>query len=132
MIYGIGVDLVNTERMASSLGRFGDRIAEKVLTSRELDEFHSTRLPASFLAKRFAAKEAMAKALGTGFRQNLSLKHIEITHDAHGKPRVICKERAKELLDECGISDIHISITDERDNALAFVVLESCTRQPNS
>ena len=73
MIFGIGVDLVQTGRMATSLDRFGKRIAEKVLTQREMMEFQGHSSQASFLAKRFAAKEALAKALGTGFRQKLSM-----------------------------------------------------------
>jgi len=100
VIFGIGVDLVKIERIASSLDKFGNRMAEKVLTEQELIEFHSARWPASFLAKRFAAKEAMAKALGTGFRNHLSLKHIEVVHDDTGKPVIACNNRARELMEE--------------------------------
>ncbi|MDX1518553.1 MAG: holo-ACP synthase [Gammaproteobacteria bacterium] len=124
MIYGIGVDMVRVDRMAASLDRFGQRIAEKVLTGNELEQFRSSRQPASFLAKRFAAKEALAKALGTGFRDRLSLKHIEVTNNAAGRPGIVCNQRAQELLNENMIDHVYLSLADERDNALAFVVLE--------
>jgi len=132
VIFGIGVDLVKIERIASSLDKFGNRMAEKVLTEQELIEFHSARWPASFLAKRFAAKEAMAKALGTGFRNHLSLKHIEVVHDDTGKPVIACNNRARELMEENRIDSVHLSITDEQDNALALVVLESGSQQKES
>lgn len=132
MIFGIGVDMVKIERIASSLDKFGNRIAEKVLTEQELVEFLSARWPANFLAKRFAAKEAMAKALGTGFRNNLSLKNIEVLHDDTGKPVIACNHRARELMDENRINFVHLSIADEQDNAVALVVLESAPGQKES
>ncbi len=125
MIFGIGIDLVDIRRMASSLDRHGDRLAQRLLTEEEFDEFRAAARPASFLAKRFAAKEAMAKALGTGFSQQLSLRHLQISNDGSGKPEMICKDRALTLLQTHGINAVHLTISDERDNAIALVVLET-------
>lgn len=125
MIYGIGVDIVKIERMASSLEKFGHRFAERILHKSELVEYDQTQQSANFLAKRFAAKEAMAKALGTGFQNGLSLKHIQISHAATGRPEISCNETANRLLEENNITTVHLSISDEQDNAVAFVVLES-------
>ncbi|MCG8325341.1 MAG: holo-ACP synthase [Thiotrichales bacterium] len=110
--------------MEHSLKRFGNRIAKKILTGREFDGFKQSNRPASFLAKRFAAKEAMAKALGTGFRKSLTLKQIELVHDPSGKPHLECVDHAHELLVDNNIDSMHISISDEQDYAVAMVVLE--------
>ncbi len=124
MIAGIGVDLVNISRINAGLLRFGDRFAEKILSQAEYDDFKTSKKPASFLAKRFAAKEAMAKALGTGFRDSLTLKQITVDNNSIGKPVLVCTDRALYLLEQKNINSIHVSISDETDNAIAMVVLE--------
>jgi len=125
VIVGIGVDLVRIDRMSASLEKYGQRIAVRILSEHELAEFNGSSGQAGFLARRFAAKEAMAKALGTGFRGKLGLKHIAVVHDENGRPAISCSGPAREMLNARGIEHIHLSISDERDNALAFVVLES-------
>ena len=87
-IYGIGTDIVNVGRMAANLQRFGERFARRILTDNEQRDFAMTKQKAHFLAKRFAAKEAVAKALGLGVSQGLSLRHIGVGHDQYGKPRL--------------------------------------------
>jgi holo-[acyl-carrier protein] synthase len=124
MIFGIGTDIVRIERIEHSLGRYGDAFARRILADTELEEFEQSLRQASFLAKRFAAKEAMSKALGTGFRDGLSLRHIVVTHDALGRPCLLCNGKADELLQELGISACHLSLADEREYAIAFVTLE--------
>ena len=123
MIYGVGVDMVKVSRIRAGLDRFGDRFARRILSSSEFEDFQRAGRRASFLAKRFAAKEAVAKALGTGFRDGLTLRQISVEHDSLGKPQLRYSGRASELLEANGIGDSHLSITDEDDHALAFVAL---------
>ncbi|HEB58367.1 MAG TPA: holo-ACP synthase [Gammaproteobacteria bacterium] len=122
-IHGIGADIVEIRRMTRNLERFGERFAQRILADSELAGFARTPRKAAYLARRFAAKEATAKALGTGFRDGLSLRHIAVGHDAAGRPILEFSGRARELLVERGIADSFISLADERENALAFVTL---------
>lgn len=124
MIFGIGTDIVRVSRLKHDLERFGVRFAERILTADELVEFHRQTNKANFLARRFAAKEAAAKALGTGFAQGLQLHHIGVTHDTWGKPQLVFTDRALEFLQERGVTTAHISLADEADHAVAFVTLE--------
>ncbi len=124
MIRGIGVDLVRIERMRMALDRFGDRFSTRILTTEEMREYRRSLQPARFLASRFAAKEACAKALGTGFRAGLSLRHIGVSHDEFGKPVLTSTDKAATLLQDRGITTCHLSLSDEQAHAIAFVVLE--------
>jgi holo-[acyl-carrier protein] synthase len=123
MIYGIGTDIVRIARMQQSLDKHGDRFARRILTDHELIGYQQTTKPAHFLAKRFAAKEATAKAMGTGFRNGLSLKHINVNHDTQGKPILEFSGLAAEFMSEQGINESHISLADEQEYAVAFVTL---------
>jgi holo-[acyl-carrier protein] synthase len=123
MIYGIGTDIVRVERIRHGLERYGDKFARRILTDLEYTEYTASINPAHFVAKRFAAKEAAAKAMGLGFTQGLSLRHIGISHDEKGKPVLNYYDRAKELAGELGIGESHVSIADEEDHAVAFVTL---------
>ena len=124
MIYGIGTDIVQVARMQDNLNRYGDRFAERILAEPELIRFREHVNPAQFLAKRFAAKEATAKAFGTGFRDGLSLLHIVVENDQHGRPQLKYHEVAEEWAKKFHISQSHLSLSDEPDYAVAFVVLE--------
>lgn len=124
MIFGVGTDIVHVARMQNDLERYGEKFARRILTDTELTELRVTRKPANFLARRFAVKEAVAKAFGTGFVDGLFLRHIGTGHDAHGKPRLECTDRAAALLRAHGIVAAHLSVTDEREYAVAFVMLE--------
>ena len=125
MIYGIGTDIVRVERMQRSLDRFGERFAARVLSSAELEDFRRSLRPAHFLARRFAAKEAAAKALGTGFVRGLRLRDIGVGHDADGKPVLVFHGAAEALLRKLHIQATHLSLADETDYAVAFVLLEA-------
>jgi holo-[acyl-carrier protein] synthase len=125
MIFGIGTDIVRVSRMQKDIERFGERFAERILTDHELDEFRRSTRPAHYLARRFAAKEAAAKALGTGFADGLQLRHIGVIHDPAGKPILEFSGRALEMLAQHRISKSHVSLSDEEDHAVAFVTLES-------
>lgn len=123
MIFGIGTDIVRIERMEESLKRHGDKFAERILSTEEIDEFRQTENSARFLAKRFAAKEAAAKAMGTGFRDGLSLRHISVGHDNKGKPILHYVQQADLFIKENNIIESHISLADEQEYAVAFVTL---------
>lgn len=125
MIYGIGTDIVRVARMQADLARFGDKFAERILTDAELDEYRQSNARAHFLARRFAAKEAAAKAMGTGFRDGLSPRNIGVTHDAQGKPLLEFSGRALEFVRAKRITTVHVSLADEADHAVAFVTLEA-------
>lgn len=124
MIYGIGVDLVTIARLQKLISRFDNKIARKLLTADEYMFYETRQSKATFLASRFAAKEAFAKALGTGFRNGLSLRHIEITADNLGKPVVKLHAVAQQLIDKLGISHYHVSISHEKEHVIAIIVLE--------
>ncbi len=126
MIVGIGTDIVSVARMEKNLAKHGDRFAERILTSNELAEFLQHKRPANFLAKRFAAKEAVAKAMGCGFRDGLQLTHIGVGHDDLGKPLLEYSGKAIDLCEHLKISKSHLTISDEDEYAVAFVTLEAC------
>jgi len=125
MIIGVGTDIVAVRRMSDNLETYGDKFARKILTDNEFDDFKRAPSPEHFLAKRFAAKEATAKAFGTGFSQGLSLKHIGVGHDAQGKPVLEYFSRAQDIVSDLGVKHSHISIADETEHAVAFVTLTS-------
>ena len=125
MIYGVGIDVVEVRRIEDSMARFGRRLAEKILSADECPEYDQSPRQARFLARRFAAKEALVKALGTGFRAGLFPGAISITHDALGKPGFHLATRAQSALEQRRICKSHLSITDEREYALACVLLET-------
>ncbi|MCX8085397.1 MAG: holo-ACP synthase [Rhodocyclaceae bacterium] len=123
MIHGIGTDLVAIERLEALWQRHGERALDKLLAPEEREECQLSPDPARFLAKRFAAKEALAKALGTGLRAPVLLTAIAVTHDALGKPAfAFCPELAAWLAAQGFIC--HLSLSDEAGFALAFVVVE--------
>jgi holo-[acyl-carrier protein] synthase len=125
MIYGIGTDIVEVSRIEDGLARFGDAYAQRILTETEWLEYGQSQVKARFLAKRFAAKEACAKALGTGVRTPATLQNIGVAHDDLGKPVLVLAPPLKDWADARGIRSLHLSISDEKALAVAFVVLES-------
>ena len=109
--------------MEAAIERHGQRFAERVLGAQELEGYADARRKAAFLAKHFAAKEALLKALGTGLRSGVQWGNVQVRNDALGKPFLVCDGRVRELFDERGITASHVSITDEQDYAAAFVTL---------
>ncbi len=124
MIYGIGTDIVNIPRIAAMLARHGERAAVRLLATSELAEFSQHQDPARLLAKRFAAKEALAKAVGTGLREPVSFANIAVTHTELGQPQFGFAPPLQDWLTGRGIVASHLSITDEVDTVVAFVILE--------
>jgi len=125
MIYGIGTDIVEVSRIEESLARFGDAFAQRILSEREWLEFGQSQIKGRFLAKRFAAKEAFAKALGTGLRAPATFGNIGISHDDLGKPVFDLAPELQDYLEQRAICACHLSISDEKALAVAFVVLET-------
>ena len=124
MIYGIGADLVNIKRIEDALFRFGDRFLHRILNEEEVVEYAKSSQPARFVAKRFAAKEAFSKAFGTGIGKIVGWHDIRVTHDALGKPQIEASDALRKVLAMKQIVYSHISITDETEQAMAFVVIE--------
>ena len=123
MIFGVGTDIVAVARLGALYERHGERALEKLLAPAERARFDSTSDPARFLAKRFAAKEALGKALGIGVAVPATLPNVAVMNDALGKPFFEYSPDLACYLAERRLS-AHLSISDERDFALAFVVLE--------
>lgn len=124
-IVGLGTDITEIIRIETALSRSGDAFAERILTPDELMVFHSLKQKARYLAKRFAAKEAASKALGTGIAHGVSFQDFHITNDVNGKPLLTFSGKAEQLAKAAHITSIHLSLSDERHYALATVILES-------
>jgi holo-[acyl-carrier protein] synthase len=125
MIYGIGIDLVKTARLAAAIERFGERFLTRVFTPQEIAYCQGRRHRDSAFALRFAAKEAFSKALGVGLRQHgIRWREVEVVPNPLGKPELQVTGRAADLCTQAGITHMHLSLTDENDQALAVVILE--------
>jgi holo-[acyl-carrier protein] synthase len=125
MIYGIGTDIVEVTRIEQSIAQFGDEFAKRILAKSEFESYQSSNIKARFIAKRFAAKEAFSKALGTGLRAPATLHNIAVSHDELGKPLLVLAPELQAYLDERQITAMHITISDEKTLAVSFVVLET-------
>lgn len=125
MIAGIGIDIVEHERVARIHQRCHERFARRILDDLEMDDYRKSNAPVRLLAKRFAAKEAAAKALGTGFANGITLNMICVRHDKNGKPILELSAKAAESADSLGVINLWLSISDEKNNSVAVVVLES-------
>ena len=135
MIYGVGTDLCDIRRMSAFFDRRGLQLAHKILRPNEFSEFetrqHQARTRAvQFLASRFAAKEALSKAMGQGFRPPMSWQACEILPDSNGKPILVLHDKLQAWFAQRQLR-AHISLTDEHNYALAFVVIE-CQSTPQS
>ncbi|GAB1070136.1 MAG: holo-ACP synthase [Shewanella algae] len=122
-VLGLGTDIVEIARIEAQLERGGDRLAKRVLTEAEYARFQTLSEPARFLAKRFAAKEAAAKALGTGIGRGVSFQHIHISNNADGAPQLEFSDGAHQRLETLGATRALLSIADERHYAVATVIL---------
>lgn len=125
MIVGIGVDIAETARVEKLNEKYGQRFARRILTADELLEFDRRKHSSSYLATRFAAKEAVAKALGTGIGEQLGFHSVQIDNDARGKPLLRFMGTAVDLVAGLNISNAMISLSDEKHYVVAMVVLES-------
>ncbi|ETT02478.1 holo-ACP synthase [Providencia sp. PROV188] len=124
-IVGLGTDIVEITRIESVIERSADSLAKRILTEHEYAQYQQQTKPARFLAKRFAVKEAAAKALGTGIRNGLAFNQFEVTNDELGKPLLSLSGEALKLANSLKATHFHVSITDERHYAAATVIIES-------
>jgi holo-[acyl-carrier protein] synthase len=122
MIIGIGVDIVEIRRIKEAVAR-NDSFIEKLFSKEEIEYFQSRNMRPEYIAGRFAAKEAVSKALGTGFR-GFGMKDIVIDRTTLGKPIVVLKGKAKLLAQKSGSCSFHLSISHSQDNAIAYVIME--------
>jgi len=125
MIYGIGIDVIEPQRVERLFEKYGERFARRVLTPLEWPGYLKTVRPVLFLANRFAAKEAFSKAMGTGFRYPVTLQCISVVQNRAGKPGFAFDAELDTLVKDCGIIGHHLTISDEKSLACACVVLET-------
>ena len=121
MIKGIGTDIVQLRRIEKALER-SPKLLERILTPAELQQCHDNRQPARFFAKRFAAKEAVVKALGSGIGNGVSWQHIEISHNRLGKPQVVLTGGALVWAENMAVTGVMLSYSDEVDYVVAMAV----------
>ncbi|HET7131925.1 MAG TPA: holo-ACP synthase [Gammaproteobacteria bacterium] len=123
MIFGIGTDVLQLERMEQTWQRFGPRFAERLLLDEEHALFVKAKRPVRFLAMRFAAKEAIVKALGTGFANGIWIRDVGMLPNALGQPQVIFSERGRALCRKLGVGEGYLSLSDEAGLVVAVAVL---------
>jgi holo-[acyl-carrier protein] synthase len=123
VIFGIGTDVVQLERVEALYTRHGERFVQRLLMPEEEAAFRSYKRPVRFLAMRFAAKEAIVKALGTGFAHGVWIRDVGIAANAWGRPEVIWSERGRAVRDRLGAGEGHVTLTDEAGLVVAVAVL---------
>lgn len=119
----IGTDILRINRIEGAVDRLGERFVARILTPTEQGEYRASRQPQRLLAKRFAAKEAVAKALGTGIGRGVSWQDIVIGHDGNGAPQVTLRGGALQVASDRGGAGVVLSLADEADYVVAFAVL---------
>ena len=125
MILGTGIDIVELSRIKSAYERWGDQFSRRILTSPEIAILKKRKVIDGYLGSRFAAKEAFLKALGSGYSDGISWQDMEVVRAEGERPLLKVTGRAREIMDEMGASNIHLSISHEKKYAVAQVILES-------
>lgn len=123
-ILGLGTDIVEVERIKQVMDRNGHRLAQRLLSEAEYQNYQQHAQPVRYLAKRFAVKEAAAKALGTGIRGGLAFNQFEVYNDQLGKPCLRFYGQAQMMIEQMGIKHVHVTLADERRYACATVIME--------
>jgi holo-[acyl-carrier protein] synthase len=124
MIIGVGIDLIEVERIRRSLEKFGERFLKRILRENEIAYCQGHRFPAPFVAARFAAKEAISKAFGTGIGHELGWLDVEVAHEPAGRPYFILQAPAQSLLNQKGGKRVHLSISHTENHATAVAIIE--------
>lgn len=124
MIFGIGVDVLEAARVKKVYDRFGEHFVERLLLPGERAQLAMTRRTERFLAMRFAAKEAIVKAMGTGFAHGIWIRDVGVVQNEWGRPEVAYSERGEKMRRQLGIGDGHVTLTDEAGVIVAVAVLE--------
>ena len=125
-IFGIGTDIINIKRMEKSLKQYGNKFKDNIFSKNEIAYCEKKKNSGASYAKRFAAKEALSKALGTGIRKDIKFKHIEILNDSYGKPSIRLKGAVKDFLKKKIKKkkyNIHLSLSDDKPWAQATVII---------
>jgi holo-[acyl-carrier protein] synthase len=128
MIFGIGVDVLEAARIKKVLARFGDHFIDRLLMPAERAQLGKTRRTERFLAMRFAAKEAIVKAMGTGFAHGIWIRDVGVVQNAWGKPEVAYSPRGEKVRRKLGIGGGHVTLTDEAGLIVAVAVLETAPK----
>ena len=125
MIYGVGIDILRTERVSAAYHKFGERFVQRILMPEELERFEGHKNPERFLAMRFAAKEAIVKAMGTGFAHGMWIRDSGVIHNRLGRPEIIFSSRGRKKCAELGIAGGHLTLSDEAGLVVAVAILMS-------
>jgi holo-[acyl-carrier protein] synthase len=128
MIFGVGIDVLEARRMHDTYARFGLHFVDRLLLPQERAQFERTQRPERFLAMRFAAKEAIVKAMGTGFAHGMWIRDVGVVQDRWGKPEVIYSKRGEHVRRRLGIGEAHITLTDEAGLVVAVAILLRAAR----
>ncbi len=123
MVFGVGTDIVQVSRIETVWQRFGERFAERLLLDEERELFAVSKRPVRFLSMRFAIKEAVVKAMGTGFAHGMWVRDVGMVPDDWGQPQIIYSARGHRTCERLGIGGGHVSVTDEGGLVLAVAVL---------
>jgi holo-[acyl-carrier protein] synthase len=132
MIFGVGTDAVQVARVTRLYERFGSAFADRILLDAERALFDTAKNPVRFLAMRFAAKEAVVKAMGTGFSNGMWVRDVGILPNRLGQPQIIYSPRGTAMCERLGIGDGHISLTDEAGLVIAVAVLLRRAAEPGA
>jgi holo-[acyl-carrier protein] synthase len=130
MIFGVGIDVLEARRMHDTYARFGQHFVDRLLLPQERAQFERTQRPERFLAMRFAAKEAIVKAMGTGFAHGIWIRDVGVVQNAWGRPEVIYSQRGERVRRRLGVGEGHITLTDEAGLVVAVAILLRATRRP--
>ena len=125
MVLGVGTDIVQLSRVESIWQRFGSRFADRLLLAQERELFDVSKRPVRFLSMRFAIKEAVVKAMGTGFAHGMWIRDVGMVPNDWGQPQIIYSARGQRMCKQLGIGEGHVSVTDEAGLVVAVVVLMS-------
>jgi holo-[acyl-carrier protein] synthase len=123
MIFGIGIDVLEARRIHETYARFGQHLVERLLMPEERAQFERTARPERFLAMRFAGKEAIVKAMGTGFSHGIWLRDVGVVQNSWGRPEVVYSARGQARREQLGIGEGHVTLTDEAGLVVAVAVL---------
>jgi holo-[acyl-carrier protein] synthase len=129
MIFGIGVDVLEAARIKKVYDRFGDHFIDRLLLPAERAQLAKTRRTERFLAMRFAAKEAIVKAMGTGFAHGMWIRDVGVVQNAWGRPEVVYSPRGEKMRRKLGIGGGHVTLTDEAGLIVAVAVLETAPKK---
>ena len=123
MIFGIGIDVLKTDRVTAIYERYGDRFVNRLLMPDEMALFGRQKRPERFLAMRFAAKEAIVKAMGTGFANGVWIRDVGAVHNRFGRPEIVFSPRGRRKCEALGIGGGYLSLTDEAGLVVAVAIL---------